>query len=70
LLILGARSRLNQVRVHGTDDPWLRDLLARRPIKVVVVALAAKMARVIWALLATGQRYRTAQQRAQVAVGA
>jgi transposase len=58
LLIMGARSRLNQVRVRGTDDRWLLDLLARRPAKVAVVALAAKMARIIWALLTTGQRYR------------
>jgi transposase len=58
LLIMGARSRLNQVRMRGTHDRWLLDLLARRPIKVAVVALAAKMARIIWALLTTGQRYR------------
>ena len=58
MLIMGARSRLNQVRVRGTEDRWLLDLLARRPGKVVVVALAAKMARIIWAMLTTGQHYR------------
>lgn len=67
LLIMGARSRLNRVRASGTSDPWLRDLMARRPIKVVVVALAARMARVIWALLKTGERYRAKDQRAAVA---
>jgi transposase len=70
LLIMGARSRLNRVRVCGTTDPWLRDLMARRPVKIVVVALAAKMARVIWALLKTGERYRAKDQRAEVAVAA
>jgi transposase len=62
LLIMGARSRLNQVRRNAASDPWLRDLVARRPIKVAVVALAAKMARVIWALLKTGERYRAKVQ--------
>lgn len=70
LLIMGARSRLNRVRRCGTGDPWLRDLLARRPAKVVTVALAAKMARIIWALLKTGQRYQAGDQRADVAAAA
>ena len=33
---------------------WLTQLLARRPFKVVAIALANKMARVAWALLAKG----------------
>ena len=37
---------------------WLAQLLARRPFKVVAVALANKMARVAWALLAKGGTYR------------
>jgi hypothetical protein len=35
------------------------DLLARRPFKVVAIALGNKMARIAWALLASGGRYRT-----------
>ena len=38
--------------------PWLTQLLARRPFKVVAIALANKMARVAWALLARGGTYR------------
>ena len=38
--------------------PWLTELLARRPFKVVAVALANKMARTAWALLAHGGTYR------------
>src|SRR5262249_47445659 len=38
--------------------PWLTQLLARRPFKVVAIALANKMARIAWALLASGGHYR------------
>jgi transposase len=58
LLICGASAYLRQARRRGITDPWLRALLARRPYKVVMVALAAKTARIIWAMLATGQHYR------------
>ena len=37
---------------------WLRALLARKPRKVVAVALANKMARVAWAMMTTGEAYR------------
>jgi transposase len=39
-------------------DPWLKGLLARRAVNVVVVALANKMARMIWALLAHGRTFQ------------
>jgi transposase len=58
LLIIGASSHLRYQRARGVKDPWLRDLLARRPYKVVMVALAAKTARIIWALLTKKERYR------------
>jgi transposase len=58
LLICGASAYLRQARRRGIADPWLRELLARRPYKVVMVALAAKTARILWAMLATGQHYR------------
>jgi transposase len=63
LLILGASSHLRQEqarkRMKATTDPWLTGLLARRPVKVAAVARAAKTARIIWALLAKDQCYRT-----------
>lgn len=62
LLILGASSHLRQEqarkRMKAETDPWLTGLLARRPVKVAVVARAAKTARIIWALLAKNQCYR------------
>jgi len=58
LLICGASAYLRQARRRGITDPWLRELLARRPYKVVMVALAAKIARILWAMLAKGQHYR------------
>jgi hypothetical protein len=38
--------------------PWLTQLLARRPFKVVAVALANKIARIAWALMAHRDKYR------------
>jgi transposase len=61
LLVAGATSVINAAM--RTDDSkqmtdWLRDLLARKPRKVVAVALANKMARVAWALMTRGEVYR------------
>ena len=64
LLILGAASHLRQERRRGVKDPWLAKLIARRPVKVATVALAAKMARIIWALLTKGEDYRAPAQLA------
>jgi transposase len=57
LLIIGAQSVLRWAR-PTRPTPWLLALLDRRPRKVVAVALANKMARIAWALLARGERYR------------
>jgi len=50
-------------RVDGKADSrsvWLQQLRARRGTQVAAVALANKNARILWALLATGERYRQA----------
>jgi transposase len=59
LFVLGASSWLRQVG-HRPDKagPWLTGILARRPIKVAVVAQAAKTARIVFALLTSAQDYR------------
>jgi transposase len=58
ILIVGAISVLRRARENPGKYPWLTQLLARRPFKVVAVALANKMARMAWALLAHGGTYR------------
>lgn len=68
LIIMGARARLNRVHAHREAEAWALQLLARRPPKVAVVALAAKIARVVWALLTTGQRYQANHHRTAAAI--
>jgi transposase len=58
ILVVGAHSVLRRAKLNPEKYPWLTQLLARRPFKVVAVALANKMARVAWALLARGGTYR------------
>jgi transposase len=55
LLIHGARSVLCHVKEPGT---WVEQLQKRRPSNVVTVALANKMARTIWAVLAHDRQYQ------------
>jgi transposase len=59
LLVHGARTVLLwSRRKKETRSPWLEALLARRPTNVVLVAMANKTARVVWALLSRGETYR------------
>jgi len=55
LLIHGARSVLYNAKV---PTPWQTDIQARRPANVAAVALASKIARTAWAILARGQEYQ------------
>lgn len=58
LLVAGALAVIRYAQRHGTRRPWLVHLLARRTPKIAAVALANKMARMIWAMMVTGERYR------------
>lgn len=58
LLVAGALAVIRYAQRHGTKRPWLVRLLARRSPKIAAVALANKMARMIWAMMMTGERYR------------
>ena len=59
LLIHGARAVLRRLdRQPAGRQRWLRELLSRRPKNVVTVALANRMARTAYALLAKGEVYQ------------
>ena len=60
LVVLGATAVIQQAR-PGRASPWLLGLLARKPKKLAAVALANKMARVVWAMMMTGETYRRPQ---------
>ena len=59
LLVLGATAVVR----HATPgrrlaSAWLLGLLQRRPKKLAAVALANKMARIVWAMMTSGEAYR------------
>jgi len=58
LLFVGAMAVIRYAERHGTRRPWLVRLMARRQTKVAAAALANKTARMIWAIMTTGERYR------------
>ena len=66
LLVVGATAVIRHARTHPDKHPWLIELLARRPAKVVAVALANKMARIAWAVLVRGETYRAPALAARV----
>jgi transposase len=59
LFVAGALAVIRYAKIHGTKHrPWLAALLTRRPTKVAAIALANKIARMVWAMMAKGERYR------------
>ncbi|MDO9714685.1 IS110 family transposase, partial [Paracraurococcus sp. LOR1-02] len=57
LLFIGAIAVMRSQRAQEAES-WLRRLLERRPAKVAAIAVANKTARVIWAMLRSGESYR------------
>ena len=59
LLVLGATAAIRHARPGSrTGSAWLIALLERKPRKLAAVALANKMARIVWAMMAHGTAYR------------
>ena len=59
LFMAGALAVIRYARIHGSRHrPWLTALLARRPTKIAAIALANKIARMVWAMMARGERYK------------
>ena len=59
LFVAGALAVIRYAEIHGTKHrPWLTALLARRPTKIAAIALAKKIARMVWAMMARGERYK------------
>src|SRR5262249_47751249 len=57
LFVAGALSVIPYPTAHGSKHrPWLACLPARRPAKVAAIALANKLARMAWAMMAKGER--------------
>ncbi|MDQ2803107.1 MAG: IS110 family transposase [Pseudomonadota bacterium] len=60
LLVLGATAVIRHARTKVTaETAWLRGVLDRRPVRLASVAQANKTARIVWALLARGESYRS-----------
>jgi transposase len=54
LFMAGALAVILYAKINGTKHrPWLTALLARRPTKVAAIALANKIARMVWAITAS-----------------
>lgn len=60
LLYIGAGNAIRFAKARAaTGEAWIRALQARRPPKVVIIALANKMARIAWALMMRGESFRS-----------
>jgi transposase len=58
LLVAGAMAVIRYARQHGTKRLWLARIMERRPIKVAAIALANKIARMAWAMMVRGERFK------------
>lgn len=59
LLVVGATAVIRYAKPGSKSaSAWLLQLLERKPRKVAAIALANKMARIIWAMMTRGEAYR------------
>jgi transposase len=65
LLVLGATAVIRHAKPGRPGvSAWLLALLERKPRKLAAVALANKMARIVWAMLTSGEAYRQSTPKA------
>ena len=57
LLVVGATAVLRMTRKDADRQPWMAQLLKRKPTKIATVALANKTARIAWALMSRKEVY-------------
>lgn len=58
MLVVGSMAVIRYAERAAKRRPWLAQLLARKKAKVAAVALANKIARTVWAMMMSGERYR------------
>ena len=57
LLVVGATAFMRRARKNAARQPWLAQLLERKPAKIATVALANKTARIAWAVMSRNEVY-------------
>lgn len=62
LLVTGATTVVQHARRQPEKYPWIAKLLARKPAKVVAIAVANKTARIAWAIMSRGGTYSVPQR--------
>ena len=68
MLVVGAMAVIRYAKSGSkTASAWLLALLERKPRKLAAVALANKLARIVWAMMATGEAYRGSKRAAATA---
>jgi transposase len=58
MLVVSAMAVIRHAERNGARRPWLVQLLARTATKHAAIALANKTARIVWALMTSGESYR------------
>jgi transposase len=57
------RSVIKHVRRGGRAEPWIVELLKRKPLKLAAIALTNKTARIAWKMMVTGESYSVKSPR-------